>query len=244
MSDEIKDDVKTDHVPQLRTTGRKRSRPVGDPNAAMAALKEQNASLQKQVESVMAMLLNKAADTPNRMLPPKPHIIERPRGFEYELERKITEDVPKQTVWVRTVPERPDNPDEPDPRYCAFCAAATLPLTMKTKANLAKEYDLDLSATPTTEEEIRAINRAHKEHLREIQGYESSKDPRLRALYAGHFELKARKRGRVPDCVKFRTTGRRSDKEKEVSLTAEQANELNQKRWEADCAIAVANQGR
>jgi hypothetical protein len=245
MSEEIKDEVKTDHVPQLQPKGRKRTRPVGSPDKMIETLKEQNAALSKQLENVMALLSMKQSEQPNLMLPPKPHIIERPRGFEYEVERVKPEGgVTRPDVYVRVVPERPDNPNEPDPRYCVFCASNTLALTLKTKANLATEYDLELSATPTTEAEIREINRAHKDHLREIQGYESSKTPALHRVFKNHFHLTARKRGRVPDCVKFRTTGRRSDKDKEVALTAAQANELNMKQWEKDCQSVARNQGR
>lgn len=238
-------EVKTDHVPQLQPRGRKRHRPYGDPERMVQRQALQIQQLNEQVQNLMNLLLNKSGDQPMAGLPPKPHTIYPPQGFEYEVTRIAQEEgISRPDVFVKVVPQRPDNPEEPDPRYCVFCSEGTYEKTLKKKgANLAELHGLDIPGNPD-EQQMKQLLQAFRMHMAEIQGYEGSKKKHLRRLFADHFELRASKRGPVPDCVKFRTTGRRDQKDKEVAMTAAQANEFNLKKWEADCAAMARNQGR
>lgn len=261
MSDEIKEEIKTDHVPQLQPRGRKRNRPVRDPEKVVAALQEQNASLEAQLQNVMTMLLAKATDggATSNILPPKPVKVTRPRGYQFMLERKSAEDgIPRQTTYIKTVPERWDNPDEPDPRYCVFCSKQTQEITLKATPRTKKgswshsvfvpnlvdhfdEYDLK-GNIEFNEEQMRRIIKLHKEHLRDVQGLKSSEDKYERSCYREHFDFNARKHGRVPDVVSFRTTGQKGDPG--IALSSEQVNERNEQQYRAKAEYAVANQGR
>jgi hypothetical protein len=246
-SDEVnQEEVRTEHVPQTQPRGRTRKKPLGDPNKMIEALQVQNDNLQKQLDSVMNMLLAKASDQPtNYAMPQKPATVHPPKGYHYELTREVPEQgIQRPDVFVVTVPQRPDNPNEPDPRYCAFCAEATLELTLKKKGvNLAELMGLDIPANPD-EAGMKQVQQMIRMHMAEIAAYENSKKAKLKRLYADHFELRATKRGPVPDVVRFRTTGRKDQKDKEVSLSAAELNELNEKQWKAACQNIAINQGR
>lgn len=243
MEDEVVNN--TEHVPQLRTSGRRRMRPMSDQTAVIKTLQEQNQQLQVQIQNLMNTVLQSASNQPILGLPPKPHVVEPPKGFLYWLSLKVPEDgLKQQTTFAKVVPQRPDNLDEPDPRYCVFCSSTTYELTMKKKgANLAEVYGLDIPGNPD-EQQMRQLQQVFRQHFAEIAGYENSKKKQLKRMYADHYSLDAVKGGRVPDIITFRTTGRKDQKDKEICRSAAQANEHRLKEWEAQKARILAGQGR
>ena len=254
MSDEILDEPQTNHVPQFQPKGRKRVRPIADKSDVIKALAEKNDALEKQMASVMAMLLDKATSGNVSGLPKKPALVPRPKGYVFHLEAKIAEEgIPRQSTYPRTVPERWDNPNEPDPRYCVFCSKQTEDLTRKVNpkarkgswsysmfvpnvAESAGEKEL-LGDIEFNEAQMQRILKLHRDHLREIHTYKMSDNKWERDCYLQHFNLTASRVGRVPDVVRFRTTGMKGDPG--VFVSAEEMNQLNEAQWKQKCEDAV-----
>jgi hypothetical protein len=218
MSDE---QIPVEHVPQLRSVGRKRTRPLGDPTRLIRALQEQNEQLKEQNDKIMALLADKA-ESPISIFPAAPEKVARPEGIAVEFKLKNQDHKTGDPYFAheKIFPSRADNPNMLDPRVCVFCGK-----------NVNEIYETPMTSAPD-EAEILELKKLHRMHLSEMQSFKSSDKKKEKRIYADHFELNARIVGRVPDIVKHL---------KGKDYSSEEENAIRLKQWKVDCARIAQN---
>lgn len=176
------------------------------------------------------------------LLPKPPAPIVRREGVEFELMRRTekmdqTENAVRST-FIRVIPPRADDPNKPDPRYCVYCSFGSLGQTLGKKKpgsvrepNLATLYGVDISSTPTPEQEAE-LRQLHRDHMRQMELWAES--PKVggerKSLGLTHMNLSMRYRGRIPDQEAFRCSGRRDGEN--IVVTAEELNAERMSNYE------------